>query len=112
MIDERIILKTTEQGYPIFGRTPELQLLLLVSEDPNTGVTDIEISGDAASLHRLGEVLIGISKSKGYHVHMESHCDSSALDIAPSGIRLTVSNSEKGEISLKPKALPPDWARG
>ncbi|MBX3450547.1 MAG: hypothetical protein KF777_13345 [Planctomycetaceae bacterium] len=111
MIDERVTLKTNSQGYPIIVRSGERGIEVLISEDAENGTTDIELIGDEASLRCFGEVLIGVSKAKGYHVHLEANAETSPLDIEPNNIRITVSNRETPE-QRKPSSLPPDWARG
>ena len=111
MIDERIKLDTNSQGYPILVRSGDQKIEVLISEDSGTGLTDVELIGDAAALRRLGEILIGVSSSKGYHVHLESNPETSVIDIEPSNIRLTISNGETPS-QTKPLSPPPDWARG
>src|SRR5689334_3396604 len=106
MIEEHIQIETNSQGYPIFGRSSAASIQVLISNG-----TDVEIVGDGASLQKLGEVLIGVAKAKGFHVHLESNAETSAFDIKPTNIRLTISNSEMPE-QKKPTSLPPDWARG
>lgn len=110
MIDERIVLKTNSEGYPILLRSDDHQIDVMISQNPTSGGIEVEISGDEGSLRRLGEILIGVSKSKGYHIHMDTCGDSSPLKIHPKNIRLTVSNSEVPPHS-KQSSPPPKWAR-
>lgn len=111
MIDERITLPTNSQGYPVLTRRGDSAIEVLISEDPGAGVTDVEIIGDEAALRRLGEILIGVSKAKGYHIHVESNPETSPLDIEPKNVRLTISNAEMPP-QAEASSPPPDWARG
>jgi len=111
VIDERVTLKTNAQGYPVFARCGDLAIDVLISEDSGAGVTDVEIIGDEAALRRLGEILIGVSKAKGYHIHVEANPETSPLDIEPKNVRLTISNAEIPP-QAKASSPPPDWARG
>ena len=111
VIEERIKLETNSQGHPVLVRSGDQEIEILISEDSGSGVTDVELIGDAAALRRLGEVLIGVSSSKGYHVHLESNPETSVINIEPNSIRLTISNSETPP-QTKSSSPPPDWARG
>lgn len=111
MIDERITLKTNSQGYPILSPCGDSAIEVLISKDSGAGVTDVQIIGDETALRRLGEILIGVSKAKGYHVHVESNPETSPLDIEPKNFRLTISNAEAPP-QTKASSPPPDWARG
>ncbi|ODA31063.1 hypothetical protein [Planctopirus hydrillae] len=111
MIDERVTLKTNSQGYPVFPRCGNLAIEVLISEDSGPGVTLVEIIGDEAALRRLGEVLIGVSKAKGYHIHVEANPETSPLDIKPKNVRLTISNTEIPP-HAKASSPPPNWAKG
>ena len=111
MIDERVTLKTNSQGHPVLVRCGDQKIEVLISEDSGAGVTDVEIIGDEAGLRRLGEILIGVSKAKGYHIHVEADPETSPLEIEPKNIRLTNSNAET-PTPAKASSPPPDWARG
>jgi hypothetical protein len=111
VIDERITLQTNSQGYPILARCGDSAIEVLISEDSGTGGTDVDIIGDEAALRQLGEILIGVSKAKGFHIHVESNAETSPLGIEPRNVRLTVSNKEMPP-QAKASSPPPDWAKG
>ena len=110
MIDKHFTIETNASGNPVFHRVENLAIQIVISEDHSMGRTHVELSGDEASLNRLAEILIGVSKSKGYHVHLDAS-DSSNLRIRPTAIQLTVSNSESPAPNTASRILPPDWAR-
>lgn len=111
MINETVVIDTNSQGHPILLRCSNQGINVLITKDPVTDVTDIEIKGGEASLRVLAEVLIGVSKTKGYHVHIDGDSESSPLSIRPSDVRLTISNVEL-HTQVDAASPPPDWARG
>lgn len=110
MIEETLKIATTPQGLPFFERNPDIRLSVDLAEIDPDGGKDVEISGDSASLRRLGELLIGMSRCKSYHVHLEDD-ETSPIVIDGNGLRVTITNTDDAPVSSKPDTLPPEWAR-
>jgi hypothetical protein len=109
--EETIKLSFNSQGVPIFPSAPELALTVTVSENGPERVNEVEISGTSASLKRLAEILLGVSKMKDYHVHLEAGSES-PIKLRPKGLSLTIANSDRSEDDRRPATDPPEWARG
>lgn len=82
------------------------------SEDEGTGISQLQIDGDRHALTWLGEVLIAVGATPGYHEHIDDGDRDSLIAINLSDVRLTISNLEKVPPKKVDAPSPPDWARG
>lgn len=105
MIEEKIHIECTSQGHPYFPPDKNLRVKLHVNG------SELEILGDSASLRRLGEIFIGLSKSKDFHLHLSADAHSPVL-VDPHEFQLVLSNTDQREHSADRITRPPDWASG
>jgi hypothetical protein len=109
----KIELHFNELHQPIVVPPPKGKLSLHVHESTSTSeLKSITLSGSPEALYALGNLLIGISESPGYHIHVDEDVDGKWF-VCHDGFTLTIANSAKVPQKEHPTTenLPPDWAR-
>lgn len=110
MIEETLRIATTPQGYPYFESNRGIRLAVHVSNVHSETSQELELSGNSITLRRLGELLVGLSRCKSYHIHLENN-NSSPIVIDGKRIRLTIANTDKADPLIISDSDPPDWAK-
>ena len=105
--EERVVIELTDQGYPYFASDSKLSIEVRVAADDS----EVEIAGSAESLRRLGEILIGLSRCKDYHIHLDGSSES-VIAVTPVSTNLVITNSDDLPVVDSRTSDPPDWARG
>ncbi|WP_145458065.1 hypothetical protein [Gimesia panareensis] len=96
-MEEVVTFEINEHGLPFFPATDRLNVNLYASldvKDESDWKNQIEISGNSDSLRRLGEILIGLSMTKDYHIHLDSN-STGPIKAWPEDFVLTLSNTDK-----------------
>jgi hypothetical protein len=117
MPDERNVLQyetsipTNEFGQPVFRAAIPAKLELRIRQSPNEP-NEVDIVGPEKALLALAEILIGVAKTPGFHIHLGEEHSGDTVAFRGGEVRVTIYNADQPARKSLTSEQPNDWARG